>query len=103
MIMTDEKKIIETNFDRMREVISNTWLPIKNNTGDVVGETRLGIGDVFRLATALINEGFRLERKGEWLTDKYGMERSICSICGAVFEGDGGNYCRKCGARMAED
>ena len=100
--MTDEKKIIEDNFDRMREVISNTRLPI--NIGDTtVGETTLRDGDVFRLATALINEGFRLERKGEWLTDKYGMERSICSICGAVFEGDGGNYCRKCGARMTED
>ena len=100
--MTDEKKIIEDNFDRMREVISNTRLPI--NVGDTtVGETYLRDGDVFRLATALINEGFRLERKGEWLTDKYGMERSICSVCGAVFEGDGGNYCRKCGARMTED
>ena len=100
--MTDEKKIIEDNFDRMREVISNTRLPI--NIGDTtVGETTLRDGDVFRLATALINEGFRLERKGEWLTDKYGMERSICSVCGAVFEGDGGNYCRKCGARMTED
>ena len=100
--MTEEKKTIEDNFDRMREVISNTKLPI--NAGDTtVGETRLREGDVFRLATALINEGFRLERKGEWLTDKYGMDRSICSICGAVFEGDGGNYCSKCGARMTED
>ena len=101
--MVDEKKLIENNFDRMREVIKNTWLPTKNEYGDVVGETRLGTGDIFRLATALINEGFRLERKGEWLTDKYGMERSICSICGAVFEGDGGNFCRKCGADMRED
>lgn len=100
--MIDEKKIIENNFDRMREVISNTKLPI--NVGDTtVGETTLREGDVFRLATALINEGFRLEHKGEWLTDKYGMERSICSLCGSVYEGDGGNYCRKCGARMTEE
>ena len=99
--MIDEKKIIEYNFDRMREVISNTRLPI--NVGDTtIGETTLREGDVFRLVTALINEGFCLERKGEWLTDKYGMERSICSLCGAVYEGDGGNYCRKCGARMEE-
>lgn len=99
--MIEEKKIVEYNFDCMREVISNTKLPI--NIGDTtVGETTLREGDVFRLATALINEGFRLERKGEWLTDKYGMERSICSLCGAVYEGDGGNYCRKCGARMEE-
>ena len=99
--MTEYKKIIENNFDHMREVISNTRLLI--NVGDTtVGETTLREGDVFRLATALINEGFRLERKGEWLTDKYGMERSICSICGATFEGDGGNFCRKCGARMED-
>ena len=100
--MTDEKKIIEYNFDRMREVIQDTWLPIMDGA-DTVGETRLGTSDVFRLATALINEGFRLERKGEWLTDKYGMERSICSICGAVYEGDGGNYCKNCGARMTDE
>lgn len=100
--MTEEKKIVEYNFDRMREVISNTWLPIMNGA-DIIGETRLGTRDVFRLATALINEGFRLECKGEWLTDKYGMERSICSICGAIYEGDGGNYCRKCGAKMLEN
>lgn len=42
-------------------------------------------------------------KRGKWLTDKYGMERSICSICGAVFEGDGGNYCSKCGAIMTEE
>ena len=100
--MSEEKKVIEYNFDHMREVIQDTWLPIMDGA-DTVGETRLGTGDVFRIATALINEGFRLERKGEWLTDKYGMERSVCSICGAVYEGDGGNYCRNCGARMTDE
>ena len=39
-------------------------------------------------------------RHGYWGTDKYGLERSICSICGAVYEGDGGNYCPNCGAKM---
>lgn len=101
--MTEDKNIIEYNFDRMREVIRNTWLPTKNAAGDVVGETRLGTGDVFRLATTLINEGFRLERRGVWKTDSYGMDRSVCSECGATFEGDGGNYCCICGARMTED
>ena len=63
--MTEEKKIVENNFDRMREVISDTRLPI--NVGDTtVGETYLREGDVFRLATALINEGFRLEHTGTW-------------------------------------
>lgn len=101
MTAEENKKIIENDFDRMREVIQNTWLPI--SVGDTtVGETRLREGDVFRLATALINEGFRLEHKGEWLVDRFGMERSICSICGAVLEGDGGNFCRKCGAKMRE-
>ena len=98
----EEKKIVENNFDRMREIISNTRLPI--NVGDTtVGETYLREGDVFRLATALINEGFRLERKGEWLTGKYSFDRSVCSVCGAIFDGDGGNYCCLCGARMLED
>ena len=101
-MMTDEKKIVEYNFDRMREVIQNTRLPIMNGA-DTVGETRLGTRDVFRLATALINEGFRLERRGVWKTDNYGMDRSVCSECGANFEGDGGNYCCKCGARMTDE
>ena len=102
-MMIDEKKIIENNFDRMREVIENTWLPTKNEYGDLVGETRLGTGDIFRLATALINEGFRLERKGEWITGKYSFDRSVCSVCGATFDGDGGNFCCLCGAHMVED
>ena len=97
-MMIDEKKIVENNFDRMREVIENTWLPTKNEYGDVVGETRLSTGDIFRIATALINEGFRLERKGEWITGKYSFDRSVCSVCGATFDGDGGNYCCMCGA-----
>ena len=101
--MTEDKTIIESNFDRIKEVIQNTWLPIMNGA-DTVGETRLGTRDVFRLATALINEGFRLERKGTWKIDVYGYwERSVCSECGAIFEGDGGNYCSKCGAKMTED
>lgn len=101
--MTEDKKIIEYNFDRMREVIQNTWLPIMDGA-DTVGETRLGTRDVFRLATALINEGFRLERTGTWKADVYGYwERSVCSECGAVYEGDGGNYCSKCGAKMLEN
>ena len=54
----------------------------------------------FIILAKLTSEGCRIVPQGEWLTDKYGMERSICSICGAVFEGDGGNYCRNCGAKM---
>ena len=61
---TEEKKIIEKNFDRMREVIQETKLFI--NVGDTtVGETYLREGDVFRIATALINASFRLEHTGE--------------------------------------
>ena len=51
----------------------------------------------------LVSEGCRIVPQGEWLTDKYGLERSICSVCEAVFEGDGGNYCSKCGARMTDE
>jgi rubrerythrin len=39
---------------------------------------------------------------GTWLPGKYEfMERSVCSVCEAVFEGgDNWNYCPKCGAKM---
>jgi rubrerythrin len=40
-------------------------------------------------------------RYGHWDTDRFGMERAICSVCRAVFEGgDSWNYCPKCGAKM---
>lgn len=109
---TEEKKIIENNFDRMREVISNTRLPI--NVGDTtVGETYLREGDVFRLATALINEGFRLEHIGEWIDvpDYSGngwqilgksVQPKYCSVCGDVYS-KAYNYCPSCGVKMLED
>ena len=107
--MTDEKKIIEDNFDRMREVISNTRLPI--NVGDTtVGETTLREGDVLRLATALINDGFHLERKGEWIERiekpewlEDGVEVYYeCSCCG-IFNFGQSHYCPGCGAKMRSD
>lgn len=40
-------------------------------------------------------------RHGKWLTDRFGMERAICSICGAVYEGgDSFRFCPECGAKM---
>lgn len=39
-------------------------------------------------------------RHGHWGTDKHGLERSLCSECGAVYEGGPYNFCPKCGARM---
>lgn len=51
-------------------------------------------------AEALYNAGYRKQNEGEWLTDRFGLERSICSVCGAVYEGDGGNFCPNCGAKM---
>lgn len=53
-----------------------------------------------KICTDLYEAGYRKQIEGEWLTDRFGMDRSVCSVCGAVFEGDGGNYCRKCGAKM---
>lgn len=43
---------------------------------------------------------FSEEKHGQWLTDKFGLERSICSVCDACYEGDGGNYCPNCGTPM---
>lgn len=57
-------------------------------------------GTLNAVAEHLYNAGYRKQIEGEWLTDRFGMDRSVCSVCGAVFEGDGGNYCRKCGAKM---
>lgn len=40
-------------------------------------------------------------RHGKWLADRFGMERAICSVCGAVYEGgDSFRFCPNCGARM---
>ncbi len=93
-----EKKLIENNFDRMREVISNTKLPI--NVGDTtIGETVLRDGDIFRIATALINAGFRLELTSEWLdSDPAKWECSNCHY--KVERWNNTLYCPVCGAKM---
>ena len=114
-MMIEEKKTIEDNFDRMREVIKNTWLPIKEDDA-VVGETRLREGAVFRIATALTNEGFLLERKGKWVYPSYAPNGGSyvmkgCSLCGYKpsyneelwHENPYSNYCPNCGARMMEE
>ena len=107
--MVDEKKVVEYNFDRMREVLSNTKLFIK--VGDTtIGETILREGDVFRLATALINEGFRLEHTGEWIeiVEKPSwLEDDVdvyydCSCCGSHSPGES-PYCPNCGAKMRKE
>lgn len=56
--------------------------------------------DCEKAAKLLYNVGYRKQNKGVWITDRFGLERSICSVCGAVFEGDGGNFCSNCGAKM---
>lgn len=53
----------------------------------------------FRRELALKEKALAL-KEGTWLTDRFGLERSICSICKATYEGDGGNFCPNCGARM---
>ena len=83
--MTDKEKHIEDVATFINEHSPLTWL------------------SSIDLAEDLYSANYLDRHIGKWLTDKYGMERSICSICGAVFEGDGGNYCRNCGARMTED
>ena len=106
---TEEKKIVEDNFDRMREVLSNTKLFI--NVGDTtIGETVLREGDVFRLATALINEGFRLETTGEWIEHiekPSWLEDDVevyyeCSCCG-IYNFGQSHFCPYCGAKMNKE
>lgn len=104
--MTEDKKTIENNFDRMREVIRDTKLFI--TVGDTtVGETYLRDGDIFRIATALINAGFVLEHKGEWIERIEPLtwcEDDVevyydCSLCGA-HNFDTTPYCPVCGAKL---
>lgn len=96
--MTDEKRI------ELIDQLSEKCCKYRDVHASCMGcWRRTTCCDKYMLFYALVERGCRLVSKGEWLTDKYGMERSICSICGAVFEGDGGNYCRKCGARMTEE
>ena len=59
-----------------------------------------GVLNRYETMQNLYKMGYRKQSEGEWLTDRFGLERSICSVCGAVYEGDGGNYCRRCGAKM---
>jgi hypothetical protein len=53
-----------------------------------------------KYAERFYNAGYRKQSEGEWLTDKYGMDRSVCSLCHANYEGDGGKFCSNCGASM---
>lgn len=40
-------------------------------------------------------------RHGKWMTDRFGLEVAICSICRATYEGgDSFRFCPKCGAKM---
>lgn len=105
MTTEEQKKLAEVDFDRMREVIQSTWLPIMRGA-DTVGETRLSTGDVFRIATALINAGFHLERKATWehcLSTPGGIhDRYKCTSCGFT-TGWTTDFCGGCGAKMLED
>ncbi len=112
MTAEEKKKIIEVSFDHMRETLKSIWLPI--NVGDTtIGETYLRDADVFRIATALINEGFLLERKGEWVdVPSYGVSGwqregeqvypKYCSVCNDVYS-KAYDYCPHCGAKMTKE
>ena len=40
-------------------------------------------------------------KHAKWIPDRFGMERAICSICRATYEGgDSFRFCPKCGAKM---
>lgn len=95
--MNDEKQMIE----EMAKFVCNACEMGGGFNGEcAVGNDYKKCGISVETAEALYNAGYRKQSIGEWLTDRFGMERSICSVCGAVFEGDGCNYCRKCGAKM---
>jgi hypothetical protein len=80
--------------EQIQKAVDNYWLGFSNGyylAEDVIEEINCGnfvLADVEEI------------KRGIWKTDNYGMDRSVCSECGATFEGDGGNYCSRCGAKM---
>ena len=107
MTAEEKKKIIENSFDHMRETLKGVWLPI--NVGDTtVGETTLRDRDIFRIATALTNEGFFLERSSCWANDEYDDYAVVCNACygKALTNPEEPDkimytaYCPHCGAKM---
>ena len=81
--------------DVLKNLILNDMATAEREGKDLNGYT----DSLFHLKTAPTADLAEV-RHGYWGTDRFGMERSICSICGAVYEGDGGNYCPHCGAKM---
>ena len=61
-----------------------------------------GLAGADRFTVTAVYGDYKNPKEGEWLTDRFGLERSICSICKATYEGDGGNFCPNCGAKMKE-
>ena len=89
----------EKQIEEMATVINEMDERNAHYYDEYMGECE-AFADANAIAEVLYDAGYRKQNEGEWLTDRFGLERSICSVCGAVFEGDGGNYCPNCGAKM---
>lgn len=73
---------------------------------DVIAVPAVDLRATNQLANILYNAGYRKERQGEWITDKY-TEAIYCSVCNGLAPVDcekerffKSDYCPDCGARM---
>ena len=106
MTTEERKKIIEISFDHLIAVLRNIHLPVEVEN-PAAGETHLSEGDIFRIATKLISEGFLLKRVSSWEYDDL-VEGVVCNSClgralvnpNAPDEITLSDYCPHCGAAM---
>jgi NADH pyrophosphatase NudC (nudix superfamily) len=98
------KKYIDA--DALKEKMFNYYDCVNLDTGkgNYKGETLMNyeVADMIEdcidnTPTADVQE----VKHGKWLADRFGMERAICSVCRAVYEGgDSFRFCPKCGTKM---
>lgn len=97
-----ERKVI---LDELQEEMKyNSSMLTKEQNQYIRYGLRIAISDIQKLPAIDVNkEDFKEVVHGKWLTDRFGLERSICSVCNAIYEGDDGNYCSECGAKMDKE
>lgn len=90
----DKDKLINNLKEDYATLVKERWFD------DYVQGYSSAIDDIIAEPTADVQE----VKHAKWMTDRFGMERSICSNCGSVYDGgDSFRFCPKCGARMFEE
>ena len=90
----DKDKLVNSLKEDCAALVKERWFD------DYVQGYSSAIDDIIAEPEADVQE----VRHAKWMTDRFGMERSICSNCRAVYEGgDSFRFCPKCGAKMDLD